>query len=347
MTHIDLFSGIGGFALAARWAGLKTVVFCEKDPFCQQVLEARFGAVVTDPKHPRLFGSFRAGTPTQPSGSSGSLRVWEPAGGTPIPLIPDIHDFDGTRWMGATLLTGGFPCQPFSEAGKRKGKSDDRHLWPEMLRVIHEAKPTWVLGENVVGIVSLALDQVLADLEDEGYEVGTFLVPASAKNAPHKRLRVWIIAHRTGERHGGSNGKKCTIQGRSMVQGKSERGEVGHQTQGCDDPPAHTSGGNPRQSETGNRREGLSGRGGEDAPYPRHEGLQGSQRTRSLQPREAEPYEPTAECCGSAPWEENWVEVATRLCGVDDGVPHRVDRLKSLGNAIVPQIAYEIIRLME
>lgn len=113
MTHIDLFSGIGGFSLAAQWAGFKTIVFCEKDEFCQKVLK----------KH------------------------WPE-----VPLIPEIRDFDGTKWRGATLLTGGFPCQPFSSAGRKRGKKDDRYLWPEMLRIISEARPTWIIAENVINI---------------------------------------------------------------------------------------------------------------------------------------------------------------------------------------------------
>lgn len=123
MRHLDLFSGIGGFALAARWMGWETVQFVELDKFCQRVLEKNFPGV---------------------------------------PIHGDIKTFDGTRFRGAVdIVTGGFPCQPFSTAGKRKGKADDRYLWPEMLRVIGEARPTFVVGENVAGIISMGLDQVL------------------------------------------------------------------------------------------------------------------------------------------------------------------------------------------
>jgi len=156
LTHIDLFSGIGGFTLATEWAGFKTIVFCEKEKFCQKVLK----------KH------------------------WPE-----IPIIEEIRDFNGTKYRGATLLTGGFPCQPFSVAGQRRGKKDDRYLWPEMLKVIDEAKPRWILAENVPGIFRMALDTVLADLESKGYATGTFIIPACGLNAPHRRNRIWIIAN--------------------------------------------------------------------------------------------------------------------------------------------------------
>ena len=165
-THLDLFSGIGGFALAAGWAGFETVGFCDNEPYAQAVLK----------KH------------------------WPN-----VPIHGDIKALDGTAYRGVTLLTGGFPCQPFSNAGKRRGKDDDRYLWPEMLRVIQEARPAWIVGENVVGIVGLALDQVCSDLEAEGYEVEPIIIPACGVDAPHRRNRVWIIAGgggRCGQLHG-------------------------------------------------------------------------------------------------------------------------------------------------
>jgi len=230
ITHIDLFSGIGGFTLAGEWAGFKTISFCEKEEFCQKVLK----------KH------------------------WPE-----IPIIAEIRDFDGTKYRGATLLTGGFPCQPFSVAGQRRGKEDDRYLWPEMLRVIKEAKPPWILAENVPGIFRMALDTVLADLENEGYATGTFIIPACGLNAPHRRNRAWIIANSINDRmrrgnHGDSRGSKCTLQIKRPIQ--------------------------------------------------------------------------------RADWEKDWHEVAARFCRVDDGISDRVYRLKALGNAIVPQVAYEILK---
>ena len=155
-THLDLFSGIGGFALACKWAGIETIQFVEIDPFCQKVLQKNFPGV---------------------------------------PIHDNIKTYHWTEEYRPFILTGGFPCQPFSVAGKQLGKEDDRYLWTEMFRVIKEAKPHWVLAENVAGIVNMVLDEVLADLESEDYETGTVIIPACAKNAPHRRDRVWIIAH--------------------------------------------------------------------------------------------------------------------------------------------------------
>ncbi|MGB1744855.1 MAG: DNA cytosine methyltransferase [Limisphaerales bacterium] len=156
-THIDLFSGIGGFAVAAGWAGYRTVAFCEQDKYCTKVLN----------------------------------RHWPD-----VPVIPDIRDFDGSKWRGAGLLTGGFPCQPFSVCGERRGSSDDRALWPEMFRIIKEARPRWVLGENVAGLINMALDEVLSQLESEGYSTGAVVLPACAYGGcPHRRDRLWFMAH--------------------------------------------------------------------------------------------------------------------------------------------------------
>jgi DNA-cytosine methyltransferase len=157
MNHGSLFSGIGGFDLASEWVGWNNVFQVEIDPFCQKILTKHF------PNATRYR---------------------------------DIKEFDGTRYRGTVdIISGGFPCQPFSVAGKQRGNSDDRYLWPEMLRVIREVQPTWVVGENVSGIIKLALDQVLSDLENEGYACQTFLIPACGKNAPHRRERIWVVAY--------------------------------------------------------------------------------------------------------------------------------------------------------
>lgn len=154
--HVDLFSGIGGFGLGLERSGFKTVVFCEQDKFCHKVLNKNFPGV---------------------------------------PIEPDIKTFDGTKYAGAFILTGGFPCQPFSCAGKRKGKEDDRALWPEMFRVIQEVRPRWIIGENVAGFIGMGLDSCISDLEREGYTVQAFTIPACSVNAPHRRDRVWIVAN--------------------------------------------------------------------------------------------------------------------------------------------------------
>lgn len=158
VRHLDLFSGIGGFALAAQMVGgIKTVAFCEREPYAQRVLK----------KH------------------------WPD-----VPICNDIHEMKGNDYGTIDLITGGFPCQPYSLAGKRRGNEDDRALWPQMLRVIREARPRWVLGENVPGIITMALDGVLDDLENEGYACQTLSIPACAVGAKHKRQRIWIIGRR-------------------------------------------------------------------------------------------------------------------------------------------------------
>ena len=161
MTHASLFSGIGGFDLAAEWMGWQNVFNCEIDPFCRKVLAYHFP----------------------------NAKQYE-----------DVKTTDFTIHRGhVDVLTGGFPCQPFSLAGKRKGANDDRYLWPEMLRAIREIQPRWVVGENVLGIVNwsngMVFEQVQADLEAAGYEVQPFLIPACAVDAPHRRDRVWFVAH--------------------------------------------------------------------------------------------------------------------------------------------------------
>jgi DNA (cytosine-5)-methyltransferase 1 len=175
MNHLDLFSGIGGFSLGLEKAGFTTKAFCEMDPFCKLVLN----------KH------------------------WKD-----IPIYDNIKTLNGTQIekdIGAIdIITGGFPCQPYSVAGKQKGTNDDRYLWPEMFRVIREVQPTFVIAENVKGLVNIqdgmVFETVCSDLESEGFEVQTFIIPAAGIGAPHKRERVWIVAYSI------SNDKKQTIQ---------------------------------------------------------------------------------------------------------------------------------------
>lgn len=161
MTHGSLFSGIGGFDLAAEWAGWTNAFNCEIDPFCRKVLKYHFPYA----------------------------EQYE-----------DIRTSDFGKWRDRIdVLSGGFPCQPFSAAGKRRGTDDDRYLWPAMLDVIRSVRPRWVVGENVFGLINwsdgLVFDTVCSDLEKAGYEVGAFVIPACAANAPHRRDRIWFVAH--------------------------------------------------------------------------------------------------------------------------------------------------------
>ena len=161
MKHGSLFSGIGGFDLAAEWMGWENVFHCEWNPFGQKVLKHYWPKAIS---------------------------------------YNDITKTDFTIHRGAIdIITGGFPCQPYSSAGKRLGKDDERHLWPEMLRAIREVSPRWIVGENVRGLTNwnggMVFDEVQADLEAIGYEVLPFLLPACAVNAPHRRDRIWFVAY--------------------------------------------------------------------------------------------------------------------------------------------------------
>ncbi len=166
MQIIDLFSGVGGFSIAGHQLGWDTILFCEKEPFPQMVLRERFPGV---------------------------------------PIFDDVCKLTGEKINGLIqsdrpiILTGGFPCQPFSVAGAREGTEDDRHLWPEMFRIIQAVRPDYIIGENVPGLLSIeggvVFEQVCLDLESEGYEVQAFVLPACATGAPHRRDRVWIVAY--------------------------------------------------------------------------------------------------------------------------------------------------------
>lgn len=178
MIHISTFSGIGGFDLASEWMGWKNYVSCEINSFPRKVLQHYWA----DAYHHDDIKTL-----------------------TYQKINEELTERFGSAWRSDdVILTGGFPCQPFSDAGKRKGTEDDRHLWPEMLRAIQEIKPTFVVGENVRGLITwnggLVFDQVQSDLEAIGYEVWPFLLPASGVNAPHQRYRIWFVAYSSSSR---------------------------------------------------------------------------------------------------------------------------------------------------
>jgi DNA (cytosine-5)-methyltransferase 1 len=272
MTHGSLFSGIGGFDLAAEWAGWENVFHCEYEPFAQKVLKHHF---------PNLK------------------------------LYNDIRTFDATDYFGRIdILTGGFPCQPFSAAGKRKGTEDERHLWPEMLRIIREIQPRYVVGENVRGLVNwsggLVFEQVCADLESEGYEVFPLLLPAAGVNAPHRRDRVWFVAYFDSARLQKTGAKQQTT-------GIKQHGKLDRDAS---------------NTESVGRKEALENRE-----------LEGRRLRKRSEP-------PT--------W--NTFSSKSPICGGDDGLPRELDAitfpkwrsgsLKAYGNAIVPQVVYEIFKVI-
>tara|TARA_R110001632_G_C11274172_1_gene411136 strand:+ start:163 stop:1065 length:903 start_codon:yes stop_codon:yes gene_type:complete len=277
MNHASLFSGIGGFDLAAEWTGWNNVFNCEWEEFPRKVLKHHFP----------------------------NAKQYE-----------DIKDFNANEYRGRIdVLSGGFPCQPFSVAGQRKGTEDDRHLWPEMLRIIGECQPRWVVGENVRGLVSwsdgLVLKEVYSDLENLGYSVQSFIIPACATSAPHRRDRVWIVAHSDNTRRSDEYG-----------QVQSTNGEVRQR----DDRPEF--------SDTDSRNAPDT-----DSPRTRQDNWKGKPR---------QPHQTSA----TNDW-DNFPTVAP-ICGGDDGLPKELDgitfskwrreSIKAYGNAIVPQVAHRIFQ---
>lgn len=317
--HGSLFSGIGGFDLAAEWMGWENVFHCEWNEFGKRVLNYYWPNAIS---------------------------------------YDDITKTDFTIHRGTIdILTGGFPCQPYSVAGKRKGKEDERHLWPQMLRAIREIQPRYVVGENVAGLISwnggLVFHEVQTDLENEGYEVWPFILPAASVNAPHKRERVWFIAYSIGNGH--------------------DRNERTERNNLAGEQPTNT-------QQAGNERTGETFRLSIKQPFTNSE----SQRSERLQPceqceisqqkqeqfrgsncqnfttntrllRQEKRKQQTArviECCG-------WEEFPTQppICSGDDGFSERLDGItfpkwraesvKAYGNAIVPQVALQIFKAIQ
>jgi DNA (cytosine-5)-methyltransferase 1 len=318
LTHLDLFSGIGGASIAVDEVFGKnnvTHIFCDNEPFAQAILKKHWPEA-------KIYGDIRTLTNTNRTGR-GTSESEVKQDGTKDSEKRQHPQSQLSRQV--DILTGGFPCQPFSQAGRRKGTDDDRYLWPEMLRVIREFKPRWVIGENVGGFVTwsdgLVLRQVFADLESEGYEVQAFVIPAVAVNAPHRRDRVWIVAN-----------SKIGDARQSGFSGPGREGKIASQDGfGLRNEP---SGSNKDASDA--ERKGWTG------SSDKNKGRLGlSDRYGSNQGRN---------------WRENWVEVATKFCRMDDGLPaeldglklsksrHRAERLKGLGNAWVPAVAIEIMK---
>ena len=324
MNVLDLFSGIGGFSLGLEATGkFKTIAFCEKDEFCRKVLK----------KH------------------------WPN-----VKQYNDIRSINGTK-ISADIISGGFPCQPFSVAGKRKGTADDRYLWDEMLRVITEVKPRWIVGENVQGIINinngLVLRQVQTDLEAQGFQVQCFLIPASGIGAWHRRNRVWIVAN--------SDKFRCTQHNETKKEKSQRRSKTSLMSSSSQDVPnsdsrlrrrrgtIKESGANeiwgfyPTQEEqTGQhiRSKAI----GCDA-LPREEENVTNSMCKRLQRyknnQESSKKEQRHPTNNSNEKRKTWWQTQSELCGVPNGISYELDknranRIKALGNAIVPQIAFEI-----
>ena len=342
MRHGSLFSGIGGFDLAAEWMGWENVFHCEWMEFPRKVLE----------------------------------YYWPEADSHIDICKTDFKKYANT----IDILTGGFPCQPFSLAGKRKGTDDERYLWGEMLRAIQEIKPTWVIAENVFGIVNidggLVFEQVCLDLEAQGYEVQPFIIPAAAKNAPHRRDRCWFVAKDTNKNGWRSEQWKeksdkrkqrnsCTGDNEWIYSNNGEtwnatdtNGYGSNQCNGNDE--VNTSEG--RINALGNAEQGNVNGNATDTKCIRlehskeagniREGKTKTQRKRSE-------FTKSFKTNGSKYPKQQWYNFPTQspICGGDDGLPTELDgitfpkwrneSIKGYGNAIVPQIAYELFKIIE
>lgn len=304
MTHASLFTGIGGFDLAAEWMGWENVFQCEIDQFCQKLLYKNFPNTVK-------YG--------------------------------DIKEFDGSGYSGTIdVLSGGFPCQPYSSAGKRKGKDDERHLWPEMLRVIREVSPRWVVGENVRGLINwnggLVFDEVQADPEAAGYEVLPFLLPAAGINAPHRRDRIWFIAHSTSIRcnrniSAGTGLQRAKCPCRKIGTSDSETWVI------ADPDNLHMGSRTPRDD-----REKACNCCSQSITDT-YSGQRCEGRMHSSKSQTAERYISSRNACPGRNWEDFPTQSAVR--GGNDGISHRVDRLRGLGNAVVPRVVYQIFKTIQ
>ena len=285
LRHGSLFSGIGGFDLASDWMGWENVFHCEWNPFGQRVLKYYW-----------------------PNSISHN----------------DITKTDFSIYRGEIdIITGGFPCQPYSTAGKRLGKEDNRHLWPEMLRAIREIKPRWVVGENVRGLISwnggMVFEEVQADLESEGYEVQPFILPAASVNAPHRRDRIWFVAFN-------SKSNRDT-----KVTGIWER--KNDESIGICKENINATNSKFLRLEHGEKRRGFTESKGKTQ-------TKGSSFTK----------QPKTNCWTRFP-------TVSPICDGDDGLSDRLDSInfskwrnesiKAGGNAIVPQVVYQIFKTIE
>ena len=347
LRMLDLFSGIGGFSYAGEKlvGGYETVAFCEYDKHAQKVLR----------KH------------------------WPDT-----EIIDDVRELanDADRFRGLVdIVVGGYPCQPFSLAGVRRGDKDDRHLWPEMLRIIQAVRPTWVIGENVAGHISMGLDTVLSDLEAEGYQARCFVIPAVAADAYHRRDRCWVIAYadREGEPVSAVNEQRLerAVMGYAKHDGSSAttvRRSAKKTSDNIEEGPSEASQskgtGRPRDGQEMERGAGAEAVG--NAENIRCDVRQDTEREGSKDQQDKSQFSVWGEPSGSDkdvpnasgeglqgnvgqgqtgaqgqpegyPAQCRWWEPEPAVGRVANGIPGRVHRLRQLGNSIVPQVAARIL----
>jgi len=331
MKHGSLFSGIGGFDLAAEWMGWTNVFHVERDPFCRRVLEYHFPNAKT---------------------------------------YTDVKTFDGKPFRGhVDILTGGFPCQPYSSAGKRLGKDDERHLWPEMCRIISEVAPAYVVGENVRGLLNwnggVVFEEVCADLEAMGYEVWTGVLPAAGVGAPHRRDRIWWVATNSNNyrpsrisRADASESRTERLQEHNEVQRPSESSSVRSVTYSKDIRCERaTSTRCERTERKHHNRAEVRSSFGTDGCEPNVADsecirLEYSKERESTCQSKATIRQRTTGHTTSKGWAGFPTE--SPICGGNDGLPRELDgvtfskwraeSIKAYGNAIVPQVVYQIFK---
>jgi len=314
LRHVDLCSGIGGFALGFEWAKLsKPVLFCDIELWSRQILAKHW--------------------PDVPIADDVKELANDPDG-----LVPDCD-----------ILTAGYPCQPFSLAGERRGTEDDRHIWPYIFSIIQRKRPSFCVFENVYGHVSMGLDEVLSDLEGESYAARAFIVPACAVDAPHRRDRLWIICRNVADTN--NSGDRASRRRTDSIRQKVKQGQEkqsqskssGSRKDVADTDSTYQSGRSlPSRVQTQHHNTDSTSSNGrsKNVANANSKGLQGQRRQHELVSQRE-----TEHSIGRGGKEvrvgEFW-KSEPRVGRVANGIPRRVDRLKGLGNAIVPQIAMRI-----
>lgn len=355
LVHASLFSGIGGFDLAAEWSGFNNAFNCEIDQFCTKILKYHF----PNSEH-----------------------------------YDDIKKTDFTKWRGKIdILTGGFPCQPFSLAGNRKGTEDDRYLWPQMLRAIREIQPSWVVGENVAGILSMVqpsedieversscffgedniertthrqkyiIETICKDIEREGYSVQPFIIPACSVGAPHRRDRVWIIAHRNIDRQREWPNKQksfakriatsndCNVSSNWITSNSDEHRSTSCES--CEGAERRRENELPLSGEREIRSKRINGLYGLSQDVSNTHSKRCQKWNTSTEPnKKKSTLRDYKKKISRIEWEK--FPTQSPVCSRDDGFPipmdgitfpkWRQESIKAYGNAIVPQVAYEIFQ---